>query len=173
MQTLTRSRRSCSISPTRTNGTPKKRRRGNNTRELVESYPATDHGKKAAGAFRRLDLVGKSIAVKGAGVQNETVDSSQYRGKPLLVVFWASWASPVKQDLPDLKKVYEKFHPRGLEIVGVDLDNERGELDAFVKEHQLAWPQIFEAGGIESRLAIDYGIISLPTMFLVDATEKS
>jgi len=140
--------------------------------KLVESYPTTDNGKKAAGALRRLDLVGKSLAVKGMGLRNETVDSSEYRGKPLLVVFWASWASPVKLDLPDLKKVYEKYHARGLQIVGVDLDNERGELDAFLKEHQLAWPQIFEAGGIESRLAIEYGIISLPTMFLVDAAGK-
>ena len=54
----------------------------------------------------------------------------------------------------------------------MDLDNERAELDAFLKEHQLAWPQIFEAGGMESRLAVDYGIISLPTMFLVDADGK-
>ena len=140
--------------------------------KLVESYPATEHGKKAAGALRRLDLVGKPIELKGMGLQNEPVDSSQYRGKPILVVFWASWASPVKVDLPDLIKVYEKYHERGLEIVGVDLDNERGELDAFLKEHHLAWPQIFEAGGIESRLAVEYGIISLPTIFLVDADGK-
>ena len=45
-------------------------------------------------------------------------------------------------------------------------------LDAFLKQHKLAWPQIFEAGGMDSRLAIDYGIISLPTMFLVDAQGK-
>ncbi len=140
--------------------------------KLVESYPATEHGKKAAGALRRLDLVGKPIELKGVGLQNETVDSSAYRGKPILVVFWASWASPVKVDLPDLKKVYEKYHERGLEIVGVDLDNERGELDAFLKEHHLAWPQIFEAGGVDSRLAVEYGIISLPTIFLVDADGK-
>jgi len=140
--------------------------------KLVENYPATDPGKKAAGALRRLDLEGKSFAIKGTGLQNDTVDSSQYRGKTVLVVFWASWASPVKLDLPELVKVYDKYHTRGLEIVGVNLDNDRGELDAFLKEHQLGWPQIFENGGMESRLAVEYGIISLPTMFLVDAQGK-
>jgi thiol-disulfide isomerase/thioredoxin len=140
--------------------------------KLVESYAATDPGKKAAGALRRLDLEGKSLDIKGTGLQNATVDSAQYRGKTVLVVFWASWASPVKLDLPELIKVYDKYHPRGLEIVGVNLDNDRAELDAFLKEHQLAWPQIFENGGMESRLAVDYGIISLPTMFLVDAQGK-
>jgi thiol-disulfide isomerase/thioredoxin len=140
--------------------------------KLVENYPATDSGKKAAGALRRLDLEGKSFAIKGTGLQNETVDSSQYHGKTVLVVFWASWASPVKLDLPELIKVYDKYHARGLEIIGVNLDNDRGELDAFLKERQLGWPHIFESGGMESRLAVDYGIISLPTMFLVDAHGK-
>jgi hypothetical protein len=54
----------------------------------------------------------------------------------------------------------------------VNLDNERADLDAFIKEHQITWPQIFEPGGMESRLAIEYGIISLPTMFLLDADGK-
>ena len=140
--------------------------------KLVDSYPTTDAGKKAAGAIRRLELQGKPLAITGTGLQNDTVDSAQYRGKPLLVVFWASWATPVKQDLPGLIKLYDKYKKNGLQIVGVNLDNERAELDAFVKEHQVAWPQIFEPGGIESRLAVDYGIISLPTMFLVDAEGK-
>jgi thiol-disulfide isomerase/thioredoxin len=140
--------------------------------KLVESHLATDAGKKAAGALRRLDLVGKSVAIKGTGLQNETVDSAQSQAKPVLVVFWASWASPVKQDLPDLIKVYQKYRERGLQIIGVNLDNERGELDAFLKEHQLGWPQIFEGGGMESRLAVEYGIISLPTMFLIDSDGK-
>jgi thiol-disulfide isomerase/thioredoxin len=140
--------------------------------KLVESYPGTDAGKKAAGAIRRLELQGKPLAITGTSLQNETIDSARYRGKPLLVVFWASWATPVKQDLPGLIKLHEKYKKNGLQIVGVNLDNERGDLDAFLKENQLAWPQIFEPGGMESRLAVDYGIILLPTMFLADSEGK-
>src|SRR5262249_27969185 len=69
-------------------------------------------------------------------------------------------------------KVNEKYRNRGLEIIGVNLDNERADLDASLKAHQLGWPQVFEPGGMESRLAIEYGIISLPTMFVVDAQGK-
>jgi thiol-disulfide isomerase/thioredoxin len=137
--------------------------------QVVEAYPGTDAARKAAGSLRRLDLVGKSLALKGTGLQKEAIDAAQYRGKPVLVVFWASWATPVKDNLPELIKVYEKYRDRGLEIIGVNLDNERSDLDAFLKANQIAWPQIFEGGGMEGRLAIEYGIISLPTMFLVDA----
>ena len=140
--------------------------------KLVKDYAATEAGKKAAGALRRLDLAGQSLAIKGPGLQNETVDTSQYLGKPVLIVFWASWNSQVKADLPDLIKVYDKYHGRGLQMVGVNVDNERAEVDAFVKENKLTWPQIFEPGGMDSRLATDFCIISLPTLFLVDGQGK-
>jgi len=140
--------------------------------KVVENYPASEASKKAGGAVRRLDLVGKSAALKGPGLKNETIDSSQFAGKTLLFVFWATWAGPFKAELPELVKVYQKYHDKGLEVIGINLDNERGEVDAFLKEHQVTWPQIVEGGGMESRLAIEYGIISVPTMFLVDADGK-
>ena len=90
----------------------------------------------------------------------------------MLVVFWASWATPVKAELPELKKIAAKYRDRGLEVIGVNLDNERAEVDAFLKANPLAWPQIFEGGGLEGRLAVEYGITSVPTMFLADAQGK-
>jgi thiol-disulfide isomerase/thioredoxin len=140
--------------------------------KIVSTYPGTEPARKAAGSLRRLDLVGQSLDLKGTGLQNEPIDASQYRGKALLVVFWANWASPFRAELPELKKVAEKYRDRGLEVIGVNLDNERAEVDAFLKENPLAWPQIFEGGGLEGRLAVEYGITSVPTMFLADKQGK-
>jgi thiol-disulfide isomerase/thioredoxin len=140
--------------------------------KVVQNHPGTEAARKAAGSLRRLELVGKELALKGSGLQNEAIDTSQYRGKTVLVVFWASWATPFKSELPELKKVAEKYRDRGLEVVGVNLDNERPEVDAFLKENPLAWPQIFEGGGLEGRLPVEYGITSVPTMFLADAQGK-
>ncbi len=140
--------------------------------KLVKDYASTEAGKKATGALRRLDLASQPLAIKGPGLQNEAIDTSLYLGKPVLIVFWASWNTQVKAELPDLIKVYDKFHARGLQIVGVNVDNERADVDAFLKEHKLTWPQIFEAGGMDNRLATDFCIISLPTLFLIDAQGK-
>jgi peroxiredoxin len=141
--------------------------------KLVDNFPDTPAGKKAAGALKRLDLVGKSISIKGTSLQGETIDTAQSRNKPVLVVFWASWGGQsVRRELPDLVKLHEKFQAKGLVVVGVSLDNERADLEAFLKEQHMTWPQIFEPGGIESRLATEYGIISLPTMFLLDGQGK-
>ena len=136
--------------------------------ELARDFPATEPGKKAAGALKRLDLTGKPLVLKGTGLNNEAIDASQYRGKTLLVAFWATWAEPVKRDLPELTKLYQKYRSQGLEVVGVSLDNDRKDLDQFLKDNPLPWTQIFEPGGMEGRLAGEFGIISLPTMFLID-----
>jgi thiol-disulfide isomerase/thioredoxin len=141
--------------------------------QLVRDFPATDSGKKAAGAIKRLDLVGKPMDLRGAGLDGKEIDVSRFKGKMLLVTFWASWADPVRRDLPELRKVYEKYKGRDFEILGVNLDGDRAELDAFLKDNPLPWAQIFEPGGIEkSRFATEYGIIALPTMVLVDAQGK-
>jgi peroxiredoxin len=141
--------------------------------KLVDNFADTPAGKKAAGALKRLDLVGKTITIKGTSLQGETIDTAQSRNKPVLVVFWASWGGQsVRREIPDLVKLQEKFQSKGLVTLGVSLDNERADLEAFLKEQQMAWPQIFEPGGIDSRLAVEYGIISLPTMFLIDGQGK-
>ncbi|APW62646.1 TlpA disulfide reductase family protein [Paludisphaera borealis] len=141
--------------------------------KLVEAFPESLAGKKAAGALRRLDLVGKSVSIKGTGAQGEAVDTSQLQGKTVLVVFWASWGGQsVRREIPDLLKVAEKYRAKGLQIVGVSLDTEKADLEAFQKEQKLDWPEIFEPGGIDGRLAVEYGVGSLPTMFLIDAQGK-
>src|SRR5262249_37967951 len=80
---------------------------------VVESFPGTEAAKRAAGSLRRLDLIGKTLAIKGTGLQHETIDTTQYRGKAVLVVFWASYASMFKAELPDLKKVAAKYRDQG------------------------------------------------------------
>lgn len=140
--------------------------------QLATQFPDTAEGKRAAGALRRFDLVGKPLSVKGMSETGKPIDSASFRGKTLLVTYWATWAGPVKRDLPDLAKVHKKFGPQGFEILGVNLDSRKEDLDAFLKENPLAWPQIVDPAGMEGQLALDYGIVSLPTMFLVDAQGK-
>ena len=140
--------------------------------QLAEQSPATEWGKKATGALKRLDLDGKPLVLKGTDLKGKSIDVAAYSGKTLLITFWATWATPAKRDLPDLAKLYAKYNAKGFEVIAVNLDNEKADLDAYLKTSPSPWPEIFEPGGMECRLATEYGIISLPTMFLVDADGK-
>ena len=76
------------------------------------------------------------------------------------------------EDIPVLKALYERYRDKGFEIVGVGLDVNDGPVRAFLKEHNVSWPQIFQPGGIESEPAAALGIIVPPVMIIVDRQGK-
>ena len=139
---------------------------------LADGFPTTPAGRKAAGAIKRLGLVGKPLELSGDGLDGKPVGIDQYKGKTVLVHFWTSGVDSVRKDLPDILKVYEKFQSKGFDVIGVNLDTNKAELTAYLKANPLPWSQIYEEGGMDSRLADDFGIIAQPTMFLVDGSGK-
>lgn len=140
---------------------------------LARDFAASEPGKKAAGALKRLDLVGKPLSLRGANLKGETIDLAQFKGKQVVVLFWNSRFEPVRRELPELLKVAQKHKDKGLTIVGVNLDGgDKAAVDAFLKANVLPWPQIVEPEGMDGRLANEFGILSLPTMFLVDPQGK-
>ena len=116
----------------------------------------------------RLDLKGKPLLLTGKGLANTTIRSDSYRGKVLLVVYWATWCKPCTEELPALQLLYRQYRSRGLEILGVNLDLDRESVPTFVSAHRVTWPHLHEPGGLDSRLARQLGILSLPTMILVN-----
>ncbi len=136
--------------------------------KLVKSHADTPPGRRAAGALRRLDIKGKNFELAGSGLSGGTVDVKNYRGKIVLVVYWSTWCTPCTQDLPVLRAIYEQYHDRGFEIVGVNLDSTTDPVGPYLKEHKVTWPQIYEPGGLESRPATALGIVVPPVMYLLD-----
>jgi thiol-disulfide isomerase/thioredoxin len=115
---------------------------------------------------------GHEIEIAGPTVQGPPFDLKALRGKVVLVDFWATWCGPCVAELPHVKEVYDRYHDKGFEVVGVSLDTSREKLEAFIKERQVPWPQIFfdEEGkrGWANPLARRYEVNSIPNMFLID-----
>lgn len=137
--------------------------------KLADAAPESPSGARAAGALRRLDSKGEPFKLKGTGLTGMPVDISTYKDKVVVVIYWANWSEPLVKDLPQIRALYEQYHDRGLEIIGVSLDATREDAQAWVTEHKVDWTQLFEPGGLEgSPLAVDYGIILLPSVFVID-----
>ena len=90
----------------------------------------------------------------------------------MLIHYWATWCEPCKRDLQTLKALQAKFGKAGFTLVGVSLDTDVSTLDQYVRAQQVSWPQLHEPGGLDSRLANELGILTLPTMILVDKTGR-
>jgi thiol-disulfide isomerase/thioredoxin len=123
---------------------------------------------KAAGAKTRLDSVGKGIRLKGTALNGQAMDLAQFRGRVVLVHYWATWCEPCKQDLATLKTLWQQYAKQKFAIIGVGLDSDRQQLVQYVQSERIEWPQLYEPGGLDSRLANEMGVFTLPIMLLID-----
>jgi len=137
-------------------------------RRLAQDHPRTNGGIRARGALRRLDLTGKKLDLAGKSLNGQNITAADYLGKVTLVVFWATWATPYTTDLPTIEAAYGKYQKAGFEVLGVNLDANAASVAPFIQKYGGRWQHIRDAGGTDGALAKDFGIVSVPTMFLVD-----
>ncbi len=139
---------------------------------LEKNFSKFPAGIRAKGALTRLDLEGRKLSLSGKGLDGGTLSISQFRGKVTLVIFWSTWCKPCTEDLPQMRALYQKYRTSGFEILGVNFDIEKKIVRPFLTQHKMTWSQIYDEGDMEAPAARDFGIVTLPTMILVDKTGK-
>lgn len=139
---------------------------------IVSDFAQAPQAVKAAGAKARLESVGKVLNFQGKTSSGGTVDLASMRGKVVLIQFWATWCEPCKADMATLKELVNKYGRSGFSVLGVSIDSTPQELAAYLQQNPLPWNQIWEEGGLDSRPANELGILTLPTMILIDKTGK-
>ena len=102
--------------------------------------------------------------------EGEFVELNKIKGKVTIVDFWASWCKPCRTENPNLVKLYNKYHPKGLEIISVSLDRE-SQKDFWIKaieKDQLSWYNISNLKFWQEPIAKLYGVNSIPATFIID-----
>ncbi|MFO0879701.1 MAG: thioredoxin-like domain-containing protein [Gemmataceae bacterium] len=139
---------------------------------LARAFPDKPQAAKGAGAARRLDLEGQAMALAGPVLGSGTdFDISQLRGKVVIVYYWASWNGQAASDLTKIKAVIEA-NKEAVEVVTVNLDGTAEEARAFLTKNPAPGTHLFQTGALESKLATQYGIMVLPSLFLVGKDGK-
>ncbi len=109
-----------------------------------------------AKSFVRESISGRSLSL------------AQYRGKVLLIDFWATWCAPCIKQMPHLKKCYEEYRDQGFEIVGFSADTDTLRLRQYLNSNGIMWDNVFCPDGLNDETMRLYRTANIPASFLID-----
>lgn len=148
---------------------------------LQDAYDGLGEGAKASSFGRsiqqrlehllRLEPGGIAPDFKSVTLNGDTVSLYAMQAKVKLVDFWASWCGPCRQENPNVRKIYEKYHADGLEIIGVSLDTKKQDWAKAIRDDKLKWPQVSDLVQ-HSPVAALYAVRGIPCTYLLDADNR-
>jgi thiol-disulfide isomerase/thioredoxin len=140
-------------------------------RELTRA-PEQNLANAAKARMVKEQIIGQPVSFQFTAADGSSVDTSELRGKVVLVDFWASWCPDCLREMPAVRRTYQKYKDKGFAVIGISLDKDAQALANLVARKLIPWPQYFDGKGWENDFATKYGVHSIPEMWLINQRGK-
>ena len=144
---------------------------------ITDNMPPESEGYKLITAFnhRKTDI-GKPFIFEYVDLNGKTITDKDFKGNVLLIDYWALWCGICLQEIPEIKKIQDKYHDQGFRVLGVFNDHRIDELKKYLNEKQISWTQLIDPKATKDdfvhTIAKRYAISALPTYLLIDRGGK-
>lgn len=132
------------------------------------------------GMLRVITARREPLELRFTALDGSTIDLADYRGKVVLVDFWATWCVPCMEEMPNVKRVYAKYHDKGFEVIGISFDaaprnpekprsheKTAEQVRDFVAKEGMPWPQFYDGKWWDNKYSRLFSIGSIPAAFLL------
>lgn len=137
--------------------------------KLIEPKAADSFGSELSGLVR---IGAEAPMFNAMDFKGNQIDLSKYKGNIVVLDFWATWCEPCLEAFPKVKRMYNKFKDKGVQFIGVSLDDDIENVRGFVKQEEIEWPQLFDGKRWKGTLPGLYRVNIIPTMFVIDRESK-
>jgi len=153
--------------------------------QIKHDFPDTQQGKNADGILKSIKAEEETKKISRALVEGSKfpdfdeqdvlgapLSIAKYKGKVVMIDFWATWCNPCVGELPNVLETYKKHHDAGFDIIGISLDKDKEKLTSFTESRKMPWQQFFDGKMWSNKLAVKYGVQSIPMTYLLDGEGK-
>ena len=139
-------------------------------KQFLELEPGASEASQARAVVNNLKMIDAKVAPSFVEKSHtgEELALEKFRGKIVLLDFWASWCIPCRVDMPEVRKIWKQYGGDRFAIIGISLDSNRANFEAYMKEENVTWVQYYDGLSWNNKLSRLYGVYAIPHTILID-----